>query len=151
MSKGINKVILIGNLGAEPEVRQAPSGDAIATLSVATSERWKDRQTGQPVEKTEWHRVVAFGRLAEVIRDYLRKGSKIYVEGQLRTRKWQDQSGVDRYTTEIVARDLQMLDAAPGAGASQAPAQRTAPRPVRQAADHRASHNNADWNDDIPF
>src|SRR5690625_5337381 len=100
MARGINKVILIGNLGQDPEINYMPSGDAVANISVATSESWKDKETGQPQERTEWHRVVFFKRLAEVVGEYLKKGSKIYVEGKLRTRKWQDQSGQDRYTTD---------------------------------------------------
>jgi single-strand DNA-binding protein len=110
MAKGVNKVILIGNLGADPEVRYMPSGGAITTLSVATSDSWKDRQSGQQQERTEWHRVVLFNRLAEVAGEYLRKGSKVYLEGSLKTRKWQDKSGVDRYTTEIMGSTMQMLD-----------------------------------------
>jgi single-strand DNA-binding protein len=121
MAKGINKVILIGNLGAAPEIRYLPSGGAVATLSLATSESWKDKQTGERQERTEWHRVAIFNRLAEVARDYLKKGAKVYVEGSLRTRKWQDKNGQDRYTTEIVANDLQMLDARGGAGDQSVP------------------------------
>jgi single-strand DNA-binding protein len=109
-SRGINKVILVGNLGNDPETRYMPSGGAVTNISIATSESWKDKQTGQPQERTEWHRVVFFNRLAEIAGEYLRKGSKVYVEGSLRTRKWQDQSGQDRYTTEIVANEMQMLD-----------------------------------------
>lgn len=137
MAKGINKVILIGNLGAAPEVRYMPSGGAVATLSIATSESWKDKQTGERQERTEWHRVAIFNRLAEVARDYLKKGSKVYVEGSLRTRKWQDKNGQDRYTTEIVANDLQMLDAR-GAGDSSLP-------PEYEMFSQQASDNNADF------
>lgn len=108
-SRGINKVIIVGNLGNDPEIRYAQNGNAIANLSVATSETWKDQQ-GQPQEKTEWHRIVMYRRLAEIAGEYLKKGSKIYIEGKLQTRKWQDQSGNDRYTTEIVANEMQMLD-----------------------------------------
>ena len=110
MARGINKVILIGNLGADPEVRYMPSGGAVANVTVATSESWKDKQTGQSQDRTEWHRVVFFNRLAEIVGEYLKKGAKVYVEGSLRTRKWQDKTGQERYTTEIVASDLQMLD-----------------------------------------
>lgn len=110
MARGVNKVILVGNIGQDPDTKYMPSGGAVTNVSVATSEAWKDKQTGQPVERTEWHRVVFFNRLAEIAGEYLRKGSKVYVEGSLRTRKWQDQSGQDRYTTEIVASELQMLD-----------------------------------------
>ncbi len=115
MAKGINKVILIGNLGSDPEVRYTPNGSAVCNLSLATSESWKDKNSGQTQERTEWHRVVIFGKLAEVAGQYLRKGSKVYIEGKLQTRKWQDQQGQDRYTTEIVvdiSGQLQMLDGA---------------------------------------
>ena len=110
MARGVNKVILVGNCGQDPETKFTASGAAIANLSIATSETWKDKQTGQPQERTEWHRVVFFGRLAEIVGEYVRKGSKVYIEGALRTRKWQDQSGQDRYTTEIVANEMQLLD-----------------------------------------
>ncbi len=110
MARGINKVILIGNLGNDPDTKYMPSGNAVTNITVATSESWKDKQTGQQQERTEWHRVVFFNRLAEIAGEYLRKGSKVYLEGSLRTRKWQDQSGQDRYTTEIVASEMQMLD-----------------------------------------
>ena len=106
-SRGINKVILVGNLGADPEVRYMPSGGAVTTINIATSQSWKDKQTGEQKEATEWHRVVFFNRLAEIAGEYLRKGSQIYVEGALRTRKWQGQDGQDRYTTEIVASTVQ--------------------------------------------
>lgn len=110
MARGINKVILIGNLGTDPEVRYLPSGSAVTTLSVATTEGWTDKTNGEHQERTEWHRVALFNRLAEIAGEYLRKGSKIYIEGKLRTRKWQDKNNQDRYTTEIVANDIQMLD-----------------------------------------
>lgn len=111
MARGVNKVILIGNLGGDPETRYLPSGGAVTNVTLATSETWKDKQTGQQQERTEWHRVVFFNRLAEIAGEYLRKGSKVYLEGSLRTRKWQDkQTGQDRYTTEIVASEMQMLD-----------------------------------------
>ena len=109
MARGINKVILIGNLGADPETRAMPSGATVANLRIATSESWRDKQTGEQQERTEWHRVAFFGRLAEVAGEYLRKGSQVYIEGSLRTRKWQDKEGKDRYSTEIVGNDLQML------------------------------------------
>lgn len=108
--KGINKVIIVGILGQDPETRHSPSGTAFTNISVATSESWKDKQTGQTQERTEWHRIVFSARLAEIAGEYLKKGSKVYVEGSLRTRKWQDQQGQDRYTTEISARNMQMLD-----------------------------------------
>ncbi|QFU03186.1 Single-stranded DNA-binding protein [Halomonas sp. THAF5a] len=110
MARGVNKVILIGNLGQDPEVRFTPSGTAVANLNLATTDTWMDRQSGQRQERTEWHRVVMFNKLAEIAQQYLKKGSKLYVEGRLQTRKWQDQNGQDKYSTEIVANDMQMLD-----------------------------------------
>jgi single-strand DNA-binding protein len=124
MARGINKVILIGNLGTDPEVRYMPTGGAVANLTIATSESWTDKTTNEKKENTEWHRVVIYQRLAEIAGEYLRKGSKVYIEGRLRTRKWQDQQGVERYTTEIIANELQMLDGrgeGQGAGMGQAP------------------------------
>ena len=120
MARGINKVILIGNLGADPETRAMPSGTTVANLRVATSESWRDKQTGEQQERTEWHRVAFFGRLAEVAGEYLRKGSQVYIEGSLRTRKWQDKQGNERYSTEIIGNDLQMLGGR-GGGAGAAP------------------------------
>ena len=120
MARGVNKVIIVGTLGNDPEVKYSASGSAIANLSVATSEQWKDKQTGEKKEQTEWHRVVIFGKLAEVAGEYLRKGSQVYIEGQLRTRKWTDQSGQDRYTTEVVVNvggTMQMLGGRHGGGA----------------------------------
>lgn len=118
MARGVNKVILIGNLGRDPEVRYLPSGAAVTNLALATTENWRDKQSGEQQERTEWHRVVMFGRLAEIAGEYLRKGSQVYVEGKLQTRKWQDkQSGQDRYSTEIIANEMQMLGSA-GAGGS---------------------------------
>src|SRR5688572_31418992 len=114
MARGINKVILIGHLGQDPEVKYMPSGSAVANVSIATTESWKDKTSGEKQDRTEWHRVVFFNRLAEIVGEYLRKGSKVYVEGSLRTRKWQDKEGQDRYTTEIVAREMQMLDSKGG-------------------------------------
>ena len=116
MARGINKVTIVGNLGNDPEVKYMPSGGAVTNISVATSESWKDKQTGQPQERTEWHRIVFFNRLAEIVGEYLKKGSQVYVEGSLRTRKWQDQSGQDRYTTEIVGSEMQMLGGRQGGG-----------------------------------
>ncbi|WP_108447055.1 single-stranded DNA-binding protein [Halomonas denitrificans] len=110
MARGVNKVILIGNLGQDPEVRFTPSGTAVANLNLATTDTWMDRQSGQRQERTEWHRVVMFNKLAEIAQQYLKKGSKLYIEGRLQTRKWQDQNGQDKYSTEIVANDMQMLD-----------------------------------------
>ena len=124
-SRGVNKVILVGNLGQDPEVRYMPNGGAVANITLATSESWRDKQTGENKEITEWHRVVLFGKLAEVAGEYLRKGSQVYIEGQLRTRKWQDQGGQDRYTTEVVVNvggTMQMLGGSQqGAGAAGAP------------------------------
>jgi single-strand DNA-binding protein len=148
-SRGINKVILVGNLGKDPEVRHMPSGGAVTNITVATSESWKDKTTGQPQDRTEWHRVVFFNRLAEIAGEYLKKGSKVYIEGALRTRKWQDKDGQDRYTTEIVANEMQMLDSRSGGSAefSQgAPASsnlKAVPTPAAAASD--------DFEDDIPF
>ena len=109
MARGINKVIVVGNLGADPDSRTMPSGNAVTNISVATSESWNDKETGEKQEKTEWHRVVFFGRLAEIDSDYLKKGSQVYVEGKLQTRKWEDKEGNERWTTEIVANQMQML------------------------------------------
>ncbi|TVM07040.1 MAG: single-stranded DNA-binding protein [Halomonas sp.] len=114
MARGINKVILIGNLGQDPEVRFTPSGTAVANLSLATSDTWMDKQTGQRQERTEWHRIVLFNKTAEIAQQYLKKGSKVYIEGRLQTRKWQDQNGQDKYSTEVVANDMQMLDSRGG-------------------------------------
>ncbi|MCP0913838.1 single-stranded DNA-binding protein [Legionella sp. 27cVA30] len=156
MARGINKVILVGNVGTDPEIRYMPNGNAVATLSVATSEAWKDKQTGEKQERTEWHRVVCFNRLGEIAGEYIRKGAKLYVEGSLRTRKWQDQQGQDRYTTEIVAADIQMLDSkSPGAGAnnySEAPPMHhenshTPVKPSQKTAQEAFD----ELDDDIPF
>ncbi|MDH3620895.1 MAG: single-stranded DNA-binding protein [Gammaproteobacteria bacterium] len=116
MARGINKVIIVGNLGGDPETRYMPSGSAVTNLTVATNESWKDKQTGEQKERTEWHKVAMFNRLAEIAAEYLRKGSQVYIEGKLRTRKWQGQDGQDRYTTEIIADEMQMLGGRGGAG-----------------------------------
>ena len=116
MARGINKVILIGNLGADPETRSMPSGMTVSNLRIATSESWKDKQSGEQKERTEWHNVALFGRLGEIAGEYLRKGSQVYIEGSLRTRKWQDKEGRDRYTTEVIANDMQMIGGRGGAG-----------------------------------
>jgi single-strand DNA-binding protein len=116
MARGINKVILVGNLGQDPETRYMPSGAAVTNFTVATNESWKDKQTGEQKDRTEWHRVAMFNRLAEIAAEYLRKGSQVYIEGKLRTRKWQGQDGQDRYTTEIIADEMQMLGGRGGAG-----------------------------------
>jgi single-strand DNA-binding protein len=156
-ARGVNKVILVGNLGNDPEIRYTQGGAAITNISVATSEAWKDKQTGQPQERTEWHRVVFFNRLAEIAGEYLRKGSKVYVEGSLRTRKWQDKEGQDRYSTEIVANEMQMLDTrGSGSGGGQMPedfpqkAPRSGSGPAPQAADAPAGDYGS-FDDDIPF
>lgn len=166
-SRGVNKVILVGNLGQDPEVKYLPSGKAVANVSVATSETWKDQQ-GQQQERTEWHRVVVFDKLAEIVGEYLRKGSQVYFEGKLQTRKWQDQSGQDRYTTEVVVDgftgSMQMLGGKQDSGGRQQqshqggnqqhrqqPAQR--PAPQQQAAQQNNYTPDLDdgWDDDIPF
>lgn len=116
MARGINKVIIVGNVGGDPETRYMPSGSAVTNLTVATNESWKDKQTGEQKERTEWHRVAMFNRLAEIAAEYLRKGSQVYIEGKLRTRKWQDKGGQDRYTTEIIADEMQMLGGRGGSG-----------------------------------
>lgn len=150
MSKGVNRVIILGNLGQDPEVRYSQSGAAIANISVATSETWKDKQTGQPQEKTEWHRVVFFNKLAEIVGEYLKKGSKVYVEGSLRTRKWQNKDGQDQYTTEIVAKEMQMLDSraeASGSGGGNPAASQGVAQPSPAAP-----NSGSDFDDDsIPF
>lgn len=156
MSKGVNKVILIGRLGQDPEVKYMPSGGAVTNASLATSEQWKDKNTGQPQERTEWHKVVFFNKLGEIAGEYLRKGSMVYVEGSLRTRKWQAQDGTDRYTTEIVVSEFQMLDGKSDAGVPQAMAGQYAPsgdrqkRPAQQTAPQAPTGFDS-FDDDIPF
>lgn len=148
MARGINKVILIGNLGADPEVRYMPNGNAVTTIRLATSEQWKDRETGEQQERTEWHRVVFFNRLAEIAGEYLKKGSKVYIEGGLRTRKWQDKSGADRYTTEIVVNEMQMLD---GRGSQSTEATPDFTKPAQAAAAAAPDQATEQFDDDIPF
>jgi len=153
MARGVNKVIIVGNLGKDPETRYMPSGSAVTNLRIATTEAWKDKQSGEQQERTEWHAVAMFGRLAEIAAEYLRKGSQVYIEGKLRTRKWQDKEGKDRYTTEIVADEMQMLGSkGGGAGASSsAPAgggQRTTAAAVN---DSDGGGPPGDFDDDIPF
>ncbi|MGF1771997.1 single-stranded DNA-binding protein [Vibrio maritimus] len=180
-SRGVNKVILVGNLGNDPEIRYMPNGSAVANITIATSESWRDKATGEQREKTEWHRVALFGKLAEVAGEYLRKGSQVYIEGQLQTRKWQDQNGQDRYTTEVVVQGfngvMQMLGGRQGGGApmqggmNQGGMQQQAPQqqgwgqpqqPVQQPAQQPAQQKPAqqqpqyneppmDFDDDIPF
>jgi single-strand DNA-binding protein len=152
MARGINKVILIGNLGADPETRAMPSGTTVANLRIATSESWRDKQSGEQQERTEWHRVALFGRLGEVAAEYLRKGSQVYIEGSLRTRKWQDKQGNERYSTEIVASDMQMLGGRGGGGgaaaASAGGAGATAPAFAEESGGGGRSE---EFDDDIPF
>jgi single-strand DNA-binding protein len=151
MARGINKVILVGNLGADPETRYSASGSAITNVSLATTDSWRDKASGEQQERTEWHRVVFFNRLAEIAGEYLRKGRQIYVEGRLQTRKWQDQNGQDRYTTEIVASEMQMLGGRDESGGGPAPSQSSGFRDKPQPA-VAESHDSADFqDDDIPF
>jgi single-strand DNA-binding protein len=165
MARGVNKVILIGHLGADPETRAMPSGSSVANLRIATTESWRDKQSGEQQERTEWHRVALFGRLAEIAGEYLRKGSQVYIEGSLRTRKWQDKQGNERYSTEIVGNEMQMLGGrggggagAPGAGGSGASG--GMPRePMPEYAGPGGSGGTGgggggggeDFDDDIPF
>lgn len=155
-SRGVNKVILVGNLGQDPEVRYLPNGGAVANITLATSESWRDKATGEQKEQTEWHRVVLFGKLAEVAGEYLRKGSQVYIEGQLRTRKWTDQSGVEKYTTEVlvnVGGVMQMLGGKQGSNESVCPAPRNNSQQRSQPAQQQAQHSEPpmDFSDDIPF
>ncbi len=169
MARGINKVILIGNLGADPETRAMPSGTTVANLRIATSESWRDKQTGEQQERTEWHRVALFGRLAEIAGEYLRKGSQVYIEGSLRTRKWQDKQGNERYSTEIIGNELQMLGGRGGAGggaaapagagaegggrsgAAGAAGAGSAPAYSEESPGGGSSGRSDDFDDDIPF
>lgn len=155
--KGVNKVIICGNLGQDPEVRYMPNGNAVANISVATSESWKDKTTQEQKEETEWHRCVCYGKLAEIIGEYLKKGSKIYIEGKLKTRKWKDQQNVDRYTTEIVFDEMQMIDGKQQ-GVSPSPPPQQQQRPAQQpqnngyAAARNAPQPSGNFDDDsIPF
>jgi single-strand DNA-binding protein len=148
MARGVNKVILIGNLGKDPEVRYMPNGNAVANITLATSESWKDKSSGEQQEKTEWHRIVMFRRLGEIAGEYLKKGSKVYIEGKLQTRKWQDNSGNDRYTTEIVADQMQMLDSRGGSSANFSGESKSAPAMAPAPA---AAAAGGDFDDDIPF
>ncbi|CAI8352799.1 single-stranded DNA-binding protein [Porticoccaceae bacterium] len=171
MARGVNKVIIVGNCGQDPETRFMPSGGAVTNLSIATSESWKDKNTGDQQERTEWHRVVFFNRLAEIAGEYVKKGSKLYVEGSLRTRKWQGQDGQDRFTTEVVASEMQMLDSrggqqgggfdqsqggggyqqsAPQQSQQQAP-QQSAPQQSQQQPSQQQAPQDGAFDDDIPF
>lgn len=169
--RGVNKVILVGNCGQDPEMKYLPTGTAVTNISLATSETWKDKQSGQQQEKTEWHRVVFFNRLAEIVGEYVKKGSKVYVEGRLQTRKWQGQDGQDRYTTEIVASEMQMLDsrggdggqgggygggmssgpAMAGGGMAASGAAAAQQQSSHQPAQQQPAPNFDDFDDDIPF
>jgi single-strand DNA-binding protein len=156
MARGVNKVIIIGNLGADPETRAMPSGSSVANLRIATTESWRDKQSGEQQERTEWHRVALFGRLAEVAGEYLRKGSQVYIEGSLRTRKWQDKQGNERYTTEIVANDMQMLGGrggggGGGGGGSSAPRESAEYSQASGGGSGSSSSEGTDFDDDIPF
>jgi single-strand DNA-binding protein len=169
MARGINKVILIGHLGQDPEVRALPSGSSIANLRIATTESWKDKQSGEFKEQTEWHTVVLFGRTAEVAAEYLKKGSQVFIEGRLRTRKWQDKTGNDRYSTEIVGNDMQMLggrgqgggassgtggggrDTGRGAGSTASTASTSTSSGGGEFSDAPATSTEHDFDDDIPF
>lgn len=163
MARGVNKVILIGNLGSTPEVRYLNSGDPVANFSIATSESWKDKQTGESQERTEWHRITVYKRLAEIAEQYLSKGSKVYIEGSLRTRKWQDKEGIDRHTTEVIASNMQMLDsrndrAATSTSASAEPREQTPKKAAFNKANTDSSNGNSQdlgnvetEDDDIPF
>ena len=154
MARGINKVILVGNLGQDPQTRAMPSGKAVVNLRIATTDQWRDKQTGENKENTEWHTVVMFDRLAEIAAEYLRKGSQVYIEGKLRTRKWQDKDGNDRYSTEIVANEMQMLGGRGGGGGGGGGGYDREPAP-RQAPASSGSGSGGggrdDFDDDIPF
>jgi single-strand DNA-binding protein len=160
MARGINKVILIGNLGADPETRAMPSGMTVANLRVATSESWRDKQSGEQQERTEWHRVAMFGRLAEIAAEYLKKGSQVYIEGSLRTRKWTDKQGNERYSTEIIGNELQMLGGRGGGGggggaSTGAPASSAQPSYAEESGGGGGGGGSAsrseEFDDDIPF
>ncbi|HEX19897.1 MAG TPA: single-stranded DNA-binding protein [Acidiferrobacteraceae bacterium] len=151
MARGVNKVILVGNLGRDPEIRYSANGQAIANVNIATSESWKDKNTGEKQEKTEWHRIVFFGRLAEIVGEYLKKGSQIYVEGRLQTRKWQDKEGKDRYTTEIVANEMQMLGSRGGSGAPSDNFNQDTGSTGEPATSSTSAGGGDDFDDDIPF
>jgi single-strand DNA-binding protein len=162
MARGINKVILVGNLGADPDTRYMPSGKAVTNIRLATSESWKDKQTGDMQERTEWHSIVMYDKLGEIAAEYLRKGSQVYIEGKIRTRKWQDKEGKDRYTTEIIADQMQMLGGRGGGGASSEPREPRSASRQAPASDERSDRSTAsvdeaggagggEFDDDIPF
>ena len=165
MARGINKVILVGNLGADPDTRYMPSGKAVTNIRIATSESWKDKQTGDQQERTEWHSIVLYDKLGEIAAEYLRKGSQVFIEGALRTRKWQDKEGKDRYTTEIIARDMQMLGGRGGSGGGggggggggfggdeEQPRRSSRPAPQQdRSSPPPADEGGGGFDDDIPF
>jgi single-strand DNA-binding protein len=152
MARGVNKVILVGNLGKDPEVRYSPNGNAVANITLATSEQWKDRNSGEQQEKTEWHRVVFFNRLAEIVGEYLKKGSQVYIEGKLQTRKWQGQDGQDRYTTEVVANEMQMLGGRQGGGGGdQWSSSKPASGGQQNSPAAEGGGDIGDFDDDVPF
>jgi single-strand DNA-binding protein len=162
MARGVNKVILVGHLGADPETRAMPSGMTVANLRLATTENWKDKQSGENQERTEWHSVALFGRLGEIAAEYLRKGSQVYIEGRLRTRKWQDKEGRDRYTTEIIGSEMQMLggrggggggggEGRAGGGGSAGSGGGAFSEPRGGGAESPGAPPTGDFDDDIPF
>lgn len=156
MARGINKAIIVGHLGKDPDVRYTPNGGAVTNVTIATTEQWKDKQSGEQQEKTEWHRVVFFGRLGEIAGEYLKKGSQVYVEGRLQTRKWQGNDGQDRYTTEIVANEMQMLGSKPGGGSTGAYNKADNQQQPADSAQHApavamSSGPDDGFDDDIPF
>lgn len=148
MARGVNKAIILGSLGQDPDIRYTAGGAAVANISIATNEQWKDKESGEMQERTEWHRVVFFGRLAEIVGEYLRKGSQVYVEGRIQTRKWQDKEGKDRYTTEIVANEMQMLGSKSGGTTASFDQSQ---QPQQSAPATSAGSSNDDFDDDIPF
>lgn len=150
-SRGINKVILVGNVGQDPETRYMPNGNAVTNISIATSETWKDKNTGEQQERTEWHRVTFYQRLAEIVAEYVKKGSKLYVEGRLQTRSW-EQDGVKKYATDIIANEMQMLDSRGSSGESYSPSQsQSAPPPSKETPTQQAPVDADSFDDDIPF
>lgn len=157
MARGVNKAIIVGNLGRDPEIRHLPSGGTVADFSIATSEQWTDKQSGEKKEQTEWHRCVAFGRLAEIINEYVKKGSQVYVEGQIRTEKWQDKQGVDRYSTKIYVRELQMLGGKGSGGGGRPANEKETAMEDRYSgssnvdASKVTGHPEDDFDDDVPF
>ena len=150
MARGVNKAIIVGNLGRDPEVRYSASGNAIANVTVATTDSWKDRQSGERQERTEWHRVVFFNRLAEIVAEYLKKGSQVFIEGRIQTRKWEDKEGNERWTTEIVANEMQMLGSRGGGGMQGGPADDSGAAPA-PGGGGSSGFSDSEFDDDIPF